>query len=243
MDDDVKDAREFWQEKVRSAEKSSSAVTRRSVSPVPPSFSIKSDNKLDEAKRRNKEELVEVLKQRRQSSNSPELCVTSSLTRRSHPVEAPIKPPTIKTDLVLESKWKCLTTVKTKSRVDLTRSLVVRAPPKEKSNSWKMITPAQATHDSSAVATKMAGRINSMKKVALKPHQPLRPSRSVEGAKQLAPSSQSLSQKKRPLTVCVESNSLQCNDENHLQHIMDEVFNNYLIIACTMCLRCVRAWR
>ena len=222
MDGDVKDVREFWKEKVRSAEKSNTAVTR-SVSPVPPSINIKSDNKLDEAKRRNKEELVEVLRQRRQSSNSPEPCVTSSLTRRSHPVIAPVKRPT-KADLVLESKWKSRTTAAPKSRADLSRSLVVSAPPLEMSSSYKVITPA--THDTSAVATKMAERINSMKKVALKPHQPLRPSRSVEGVKQLTLGSQLSSHKKRPLSV-------QCNEEDHLQHIMDKVFNNHLITACT----------
>ena len=237
-DDDIKDAREFWKEKARSVEKSKTAVTR-SRSPGFPSVSAKNGDKLDEAKRRNNEELVEVLRQRRQSSSSPEPCVTSPL-KRSHQVRPTTAHDTreIPYDSKLHDRWK-RTTVTTASRVDT-------APSPTPTSSLRSTSPlamsspykVMCTHDSSTVATKMAERINSLKKVTLKPHPPLRPASSVDSTKRTPVSnSQLASLKKRPFSTSVVdiNNSPQHsdNDKNHLQLIMDKVYTNmYYLVSC-----------
>ena len=246
MDDGIKGAREFWKEKALSVEKSKTAVTRsRSPTPRPgsPSGDVKNGDKLA-AKQRNKEELAEVLRQRRQSSSSPEPCVTSSF-KRSHPGKGEGKGPTIAHDIPHNSKipdrWK-RTTIATTSRLDIPHTPTPinnqrSTSPVAMSSRYKVMP---CTHDSSNVATKMAERINSLKKITVKPHPPLRPASSVESTKRtLAPpisSSQQASLKKRPFStsavdVSSSTNSPQHNDndKNHLHLIMDKVYT----ISCT----------
>ena len=232
MDDGIKDAREFWKEKALSVEKSKTAVTRsRSPRPVSPSGIVKNGDKLDEAKRRNKEELVEVLRQRRQSSSSPEPWVTSSL-KRSHPGKGSTTAHDIPHDSKLRDRWK-RTTVASTSRVDVTHNptpiINRRSPsPLAMSSPYKVM----CTHDSSTVATKMADRINSLKKITVKPHPPLRPASSVESTKQTsAPSissGQQASLKKRPFSTSAvdisSSTQHSDNDNSQLQFIMDKVY-------------------
>lgn len=217
------DAREFWKEKVRAVEKSKTAVTRNRPHGASTN-SGKNSDKVDEAKRRNQEELVEVLRQRRQSSNSPEPCVTSSL-RRSQPVSTGKNPSTrdLAGDSNLRDRWK-------RSTVATSRLDVGRCPtPTDDHRSvspMAMSTPHKAmnTHDPT-VATKMAERINSLKKIA---HPPLRPASSADNTRQ-STALQQLSLKKRPFStsVCDVSNASQ-HDKHRLQPIMDKV--NILIV-------------
>lgn len=241
--DGIKGAREFWKEKTQSVEKSKTAV-RRSKSPRPGS---PNGDKLDEAKRRNKEELAEVLRQRRQSSSSPEPCVTSSF-KRSHPGKGPTTAHDIPHDSKPRDRWK-RTTVETTSRLDIPHSPINNHRPRSTSP-LAMSSPykVMCTHDSSNVATKMAERINSLKKITLKPHPPLRPASSVDSKRTpalvppapLIPSGQQSSLKKRPFsTSAVDVNSSpqhSDSDKNHLHLIMDKVCTimYYIVIAaCT----------
>ena len=235
MDDGIKGAREFWKQKAQSVEKSKTAVTRsKSPRPGSPSGDVKNGDKLDEVKRRNKEELAEVLRQRRQSSRSPEPCVTSSL-KRSHPGKGPVIAHDILHDSKLRDRWKG-TTIATTSRLDIPHNPPVNNHrPRSTSPVAMSSRPYKVMHDASDVTTKMAERINSLKKITVKPHTPLRPANSVDSTKRTpAPSISSGQQatlKKRPFSsssvdVSSSTNSSQHGDDDksHLQLIMDKVY-------------------
>ena len=220
-DNNIKSAREFWKEKTRSVEKTT--VTRNKVHGLS-SASGKNCDKLDEAKRRNKEELVEVLRQRRQSSNSPEPPFVTSSLSRSHPVRT--GKGSSKHDLALDpnlrDRWKRSSVATSRLDVGPTPTTYNRSTsPLPMTSPYKVMS----THDSSAVATKMAERMNSLKKVAVKCHPPLRPAISADRVTPAAVQLMSLKQRPFSSSVDVSKYSGQLGDleKTHLQPFMEKV--------------------
>ena len=226
MDDynNIKEAREFW----RTLDKSKTAPTRNKPL-YGSSDSDKDRHEVDEAKRRNNEELVEVLRQRRQASTSPQPCVTSHI-KRSHPVGRGKESST--DDLAHSSnfrdRWKSSTVATSRSDIICittpTGKLRSASPP---ASPYKVMN----THDSSTVATKMAERMNSLKKITLKSHPPLRPASSADDSTRTLAADQQVSLKKRPFsTSTVDVSNPAKYNGSHLQPIVDTV----LLISCTI---------
>ena len=228
-DNDIKHAREFW----RTLDKSKTAPSRNKISGSSTS-SDKNQDKVDEAKRRNKEELVEVLRQRRQASKSPEPCVTSPF-RRSHPVIRGKESST--NDLAHSSnsrdRWKRNTVATTRSELACsptpTGKLRSVSPP---ATPYKVMN----THDPSSVTSKMAERMNSLKKIAPKSYPPLRPASSADDSTRTLAPDQQVSLKKRPFSTSTVdvSNSAQYNEA-----ITDKV---NVLLSCTIIIICFNSY-
>lgn len=215
MDGNIKDVREFWKEKVKLVEKSKTTTAKSRLESFP-SSGAESGDEVYEAKRRNNEELVEVLR-RRQSSNSPEPpCVTSSLSR-SHPARDPVRIGKVSSTSRsthdrksnLHDRLKRITVATTRTDIGRrsipTRKIASQLP--ASSSPYKMIN----LHDSLTVANKMAERMNSLKKITSKPHPPLRPASSTaaECNRQSPPPIQKLTLKKRPFSTSAADVSTQ----------------------------------
>jgi len=239
----IKNVRTFWKEKVRSAEseaKSQKAPVRtrsHEVSSRVTSGNCKKDDKIsdkiDEAERNTKEELIEVLKQRRESSCSPQPYMTSSCRSRPDRLVKPSS--TDDHELVHDSNfrdprgsWKKTTNTAPLStdvehsstgpfrpRIGLTRSpslgpLPVVTPPTFKDT---------RTHNSSTVAKGMAERTS---KSMLKPHRPLRPASSVGSTKQSrAPFLPLTPLKKRPFSTSASDVTALHSDNGNRQTNID----------------------
>lgn len=225
MDDNdhIKDAREFW----RTLDKSKTAPSRNKTCGISTGSDIKDQDKVDEAKRRNKEELVEVLRQRRQASKSPEPCVTSPF-RRSHPVNRRGKESSAN-DLAHSSNtrdhWK-------RSTVATPQSELLCSPTRagKHSSVSPPATPYKLvmnTHDSSSVTSKMTERMQSLKKITVKSHPPLRPASSADDSTRTLAPDQQVSLKKRPFS----SSSVDVsNTAEALQPITDKVHYYHVLL-------------
>lgn len=178
MNNTIKDAKAFWEEKVSSSDILKANVTRNGPHGFSSSGSKnndidKVDERLDEAKRRTNEELVEVLR-KRQSSHSPEPRVMSSLSRNRPGSTSGVSSESYDSSSQAASResWKNATIAT--SRAHMERDTASTPP----SVYW----PCKVTcaHDHPSTVAKMTERMNSLKKVTSKPHPPLRPAISVD---------------------------------------------------------------
>lgn len=226
MGDTTKDVREFWKEKVRSVERSKMAVTKYRPHGFA-SGSGKNVDKVDEAKRRTNEELAEVLRQTRQSSNSPEPSVTSSISR-SRPVRTIGIKESPAHELNPRDFWKRSTVAASRMSAGSRSSSSSPTGDHRNASSLPAATPSpykvMCTRESPTVANKMAERIDSLKKVAVKPHPPLRPASSEDNDKQ-TPRDWQLALKKRPFSTSAFdiNNSQQDHEKSHFQANIDKV--------------------